>query len=96
LSALVWLAHTKTEGFDLDHHNVFFSDDYHSEFRDIAAGKPPSTPTAYVCALKAISQRSDIPATQQNGTGGLCLAPGTVNFIRAPVSPVPTKNTLQK
>lgn len=51
LSALVWLAHTKTSGFSLDHHNVFFSDDYHAEFRDLRNGKPPSEPTAYVCAL---------------------------------------------
>jgi 1-hydroxycarotenoid 3,4-desaturase len=51
LSALVWLAHGETKGFDLAHHNVFFSDDYAAEFRDITSGKPPSRPTAYVCAL---------------------------------------------
>ena len=51
LSALVWLANAKTSGFDLDHHNVFFSDDYEAEFRDIKAGRPPANPTAYVCAL---------------------------------------------
>ncbi|MFN3451916.1 MAG: phytoene desaturase family protein, partial [Sphingorhabdus sp.] len=51
LSALVWLAKSKTSGFDLDHHNVFFSDDYETEFRDIKLGRPPAHPTAYVCAL---------------------------------------------
>lgn len=51
LSALVWLAHGKTSGFDLAHHNVFFSNDYAAEFREIAAGHAPSQPTAYVCAL---------------------------------------------
>jgi 1-hydroxycarotenoid 3,4-desaturase len=51
LSAMVWLANTKTKGFDLDHHNVFFGPDYASEFREIASGRPPSAPTAYVCAL---------------------------------------------
>ena len=51
LSALVWLANAKTSGFDLDHHNVFFSDDYEAEFRDIRSGRPPANPTAYVCAL---------------------------------------------
>jgi 1-hydroxycarotenoid 3,4-desaturase len=51
LSAMVWLAKTKTKGFDLDHHNVFFSPDYLAEFRDITAGRVPSAPTAYVCAL---------------------------------------------
>ena len=51
LSALVWLARAKTYGFDLAHHNVFFSPDYPSEFRTIKNGRPPSDPTAYVCAL---------------------------------------------
>jgi 1-hydroxycarotenoid 3,4-desaturase len=51
LSAMVWLAKTKTKGFDLDHHNVFFGPDYPAEFREIKSGTPPSHPTAYVCAL---------------------------------------------
>ena len=50
LSALVWFAHAKTSGFDLQHHNVFFSQDYANEFRDIASGQPPSDPTVYLCA----------------------------------------------
>jgi 1-hydroxycarotenoid 3,4-desaturase len=51
LSALVWYVHTRTEGFDLTHHNVFFSRDYAREFREIAAGRTPSEPTVYVCAI---------------------------------------------
>jgi 1-hydroxycarotenoid 3,4-desaturase len=51
LSAMVWLAHATTKGFDLGHHNVFFGPDYASEFRDIKNGSPPLAPTAYVCAL---------------------------------------------
>ena len=50
LSACVWFAHAQTSGFDLQHHNVFFSGDYAREFRDIAAGHPPSEPTVYLCA----------------------------------------------
>lgn len=50
LSAMVWFAHGKTEGFDLSHHNVFFSRDYRREFDEIASGKPPSEPTVYLCA----------------------------------------------
>ncbi len=50
LSAYVWYAHAETSGFDLTHHNVFFSRDYAREFRDIAAGTPPHEPTVYVCA----------------------------------------------
>ncbi len=51
LSALVWYAHTRTSGFDLTHHNVFFSPDYAREFREIVSGTPPSDPTVYVCAM---------------------------------------------
>ena len=51
LSAMVWLAKAKPQGFALDHHNVFFSDDYPGEFADIKAGRVPADPTAYVCAL---------------------------------------------
>ncbi|QTD57371.1 1-hydroxycarotenoid 3,4-desaturase CrtD [Parasphingorhabdus cellanae] len=51
LSAMVWLTKTKPSGFALDHHNVFFSSDYEAEFTDIKAGRLPSEPTAYVCAL---------------------------------------------
>ncbi len=51
LSALVWLATARTSGFALSHHNVFFSDDYPLEFKQIEQGMPPSGPTAYVCAL---------------------------------------------
>ncbi len=50
LSALVWYAHAETSGFDLTHHNVFFSRDYAREFREIGQGGTPSEPTVYVCA----------------------------------------------
>lgn len=51
LSALVWYAHTATSGFDLTHHNVFFSRDYAAEFRAIGEGRSPAEPTVYVCAI---------------------------------------------
>lgn len=50
LSALTWLAHARTDGFPLLRHNVFFSPDYPREFADIAAGRPPTDPSVYVCA----------------------------------------------
>ena len=34
----------------LDHHTVLFSSAYRQEFVDLAAGRPPSDPTVYVCA----------------------------------------------
>ena len=59
LSALVWYAHTTTAGFDLTHHNVFFSPDYAREFREIGSGHPPSDPTVYVCAIDRGAQAAD-------------------------------------
>ena len=50
LSALTWTLAADTAGFPLDHHNVFFSDDYAAEFADLAAGRLPSAPSVYVCA----------------------------------------------
>jgi 1-hydroxycarotenoid 3,4-desaturase len=50
LSAMVWFAHAWTSGFDLAHHNVFFSPDYPREFREIAGGAVPGEPSVYVCA----------------------------------------------
>jgi 1-hydroxycarotenoid 3,4-desaturase len=61
LSALVWYAHAATSGFDLTHHNVFFSPDYAREFRDIAGGRPPADPSVYLCAI-------DRPAREQDNT----------------------------
>lgn len=59
LSALVWYAHTATSGFDLTHHNVFFSRDYAAEFRDIGAGRTPTEPTVYVCAMDRGARAGD-------------------------------------
>jgi 1-hydroxycarotenoid 3,4-desaturase len=48
LSAIAWCAKTDAKGFFLAHHNVFFSDDYEAEFRDLANG-PARDPTVYLC-----------------------------------------------
>ncbi|HTP71102.1 MAG TPA: FAD-dependent oxidoreductase, partial [Burkholderiaceae bacterium] len=50
LSALTWNLVGATSGFELAHHNVFFSDAYAQEFVDIAQGHMPAHPTVYVCA----------------------------------------------
>jgi 1-hydroxycarotenoid 3,4-desaturase len=51
LSALVTMMTADAEGFDLDRHNVFFSDDYAREFREIFKDQRlPSAPSVYVCA----------------------------------------------
>jgi 1-hydroxycarotenoid 3,4-desaturase len=48
LSAITWCATTKDDGMPLDHHTVFFSDDYKKEFADLAHS-PAQDPTVYVC-----------------------------------------------
>jgi len=50
LSAVTWATVARSEGFPLSRHNVFFSDDYAAEFRDLGAGRLPQKPTVYVCA----------------------------------------------
>lgn len=51
LSALTWALHVKTAGFPLVRHNVFFDDDYRSEFDDIFRRRRlPGHGTVYVCA----------------------------------------------
>jgi 1-hydroxycarotenoid 3,4-desaturase len=51
LSALTWSVLSPRLGMDLDRHNVFFQNDYQSEFDDIFTRRRlPRTPTVYVCA----------------------------------------------
>ena len=50
LSAMVWLAHTKTDGFPLSRHNVFFSPDYRAEFDQLKRGRQIDDPSVYICA----------------------------------------------
>lgn len=65
LSAMVWLAHARTSGFDLAHHNVFFSGDYPAEFRALASGQVPPQPTAYVCALDRSEGRAALATRER-------------------------------
>ncbi len=51
LSALTLSMHAATDGFALTHHNLFFQDDYASEFDDIfQRHRLPGKPTVYLCA----------------------------------------------
>lgn len=51
LSAITWAIHGRTAGFPLVRHNVFFDDDYASEFDDVfRARQLPERGTVYVCA----------------------------------------------
>jgi 1-hydroxycarotenoid 3,4-desaturase len=50
-SALTWCVTAKTSGMALAHHNVFFSNDYRTEFDIVFDARAiPSQPTVYVCA----------------------------------------------
>ncbi len=69
LSAVTWATVARTEGFPLLRHNVFFSDDYAAEFRDLAAGAMPGQPTVYVCA----QDRGDDAADLDRPERLLCL-----------------------
>lgn len=51
LSALTWAIKSKTGGFPLLHHNVFFAQNYSNEFDDIFKHRRlPENPSVYVCA----------------------------------------------
>ena len=51
LSAITWCLNARTRGFELDHHTVFFADDYAREFSEIFSNRLlPPEPTVYLCA----------------------------------------------
>ena len=51
LSAVTWAMHARASGFPLVRHNVFFDNDYRSEFEDIFQKRRlPQQGTVYVCA----------------------------------------------
>ena len=58
LSAITWCLKTKTKGFPLEHHNVFFAEDYKAEFDAIFSGRTIcDAPTVYVCAQSEARDR---------------------------------------
>lgn len=51
LSAVTWCVQARTSDFELAHHNVFFAQDYPSEFQSIFSRREmPLEPTVYICA----------------------------------------------
>jgi 1-hydroxycarotenoid 3,4-desaturase len=62
LSAVTWALLAEAKGFPLLRHNVFFSNDYQSEFDDVfQRGQLPRSPTVYICAQDRFSR--DIAAS---------------------------------
>ncbi|HEY6892975.1 MAG TPA: FAD-dependent oxidoreductase, partial [Rhodanobacteraceae bacterium] len=71
LSAMTWMLRTKTDGFALHRHNVFFSSDYAREFDEIfKRSRIPGEPTVYVCAQDRVDT-DDRPA--DDGERLFCL-----------------------
>jgi len=70
LSALVWTLVGKASGFPLEHHTVFFGQDYRSEFDALRQGRICADPTVYICA----QDRGGDAATHPTGAERLyCL-----------------------
>lgn len=70
LSAITWSMLAKPKGFPLVRHNVFFNDDYASEFTDIFYRKRlPQKPTVYICA----QDQTDTHLAHPDGERILCL-----------------------
>ena len=83
LSGFVLMMTAEAQGFEMDRHNVFFSDDYEREFREIFGQKRlPTQPSVYVCAqdrgetdtpppaLERFQLIINAPATGDSAAGG--------------------------
>ncbi len=76
-SAITYAVHAPTSGFNLAHHNVFFSNDYATEFDDVfRLGRVPASPTVYVCAQDRDGAFSHPPGTPERL---LCLINAPAN-----------------
>ena len=81
LSALTWAVHARTGGFPLVRHNVFFDDDYASEFDDVfRARQLPRHGTVYVCA----QDRDDRAISPPGRERLLCLVNAPADGDRRP------------
>ena len=66
LSAVTWAIHARSEGFPLARHNVFFDDDYASEFEDVFKHRRlPRQGTVYVCAQDRLADDGPVPAGKE-------------------------------
>ncbi|WP_153114722.1 1-hydroxycarotenoid 3,4-desaturase CrtD [Rhodocyclus tenuis] len=86
LSALTWNMLAECRDFPLVRHNVFFSDDYASEFSDIFQQRRlPVTPTVYVCA----QDRGDADEVTPSGSERLfCLVNAPATGDGGPFTPL--------
>lgn len=85
LSALTWNLVARSSGFELSHHNVFFSDDYAAEFEDIFThARLPRRPTVYLCAQDRGAEQAISPSGPERL---LCLvnAPAVGDHVPDPL-----------
>lgn len=81
LSAVTWSMRARAAGVPLTRHNVFFGDDYRSEFDDIfVRGTLPRTPTVYLCAQDRLD---DAPGPEDERL--LCLVNAPANGDGGPL-----------
>ncbi len=77
LSAITWNLVAPVSAVPLSMHNVFFSEDTHSEFDALfAQGRLPDDPTVYVCAQDHVEGQAPDPARPQRL---LCLINAPAN-----------------
>jgi 1-hydroxycarotenoid 3,4-desaturase len=82
LSAVTWALHARSSGFPLVRHNVFFDNDYRSEFDDIfRQQRLPRQGTVYVCAQDRSD--GDLPA-QAEGAGRETAPERLLCLVNAP------------
>lgn len=90
LSALTWALHTPATGFPLVRHNVFFDDDYASEFQDIFGRRRlPQRGTVYVCAQDRGDDAQAAPGAGQ-AERLLCLVNAPADGDSRPFDPQET------
>ncbi|MEZ4301683.1 MAG: phytoene desaturase family protein [Polyangiaceae bacterium] len=88
LSAMTWSAVAETAGFDLVRHNVFFSDDYAREFRQLFdEDSVPSQPTVYICAQDRDDSGLSPSHEAASGERLLCLINAPASGDRRTFSP---------
>ncbi|HYN61770.1 MAG TPA: phytoene desaturase family protein [Rubrivivax sp.] len=81
LSAVTWALHARSSGFPLTRHNVFFCDDYRSEFDDVFRHRRlPRQGTVYVCA----QDRADDGVAPAGRERLLCLVNAPADGDRRP------------
>lgn len=80
LSAITWAIAGRVSGFDLAHHNVFFSNDYPAEHRAMFGERRlPDEPTVYVCAQDRLGEGKKTETSEEERLFVIANAPATAD-----------------